>query len=76
LENSSEGILNLNVEKLSNEYCSSSFEEIPLSKFENMFNDFKIMLKLVEVLKNDFGESEKGFSHPQQITKKNGKNNI
>jgi hypothetical protein len=49
-----DGILNLNTERLFNEYYSSSFSENSLKKYENLFNDFKITLKMIESLKNEY----------------------
>lgn len=58
LEGLNDGILNLNTEKLYQEYCSRNFGENSLLKFENMYNDFKIILKLVESLKNEYKYGE------------------
>lgn len=54
LENVNDGILNLDTEKLLNEYYSKSFPENCLKKYENLFNDFKITLKMIESLKNEY----------------------
>ncbi len=54
LENINDGILNLDTEKLFNEYCSNSFGENSLGKYENMYNDFKIILKIAESLKSEY----------------------
>jgi hypothetical protein len=61
-----DGLLNLNTEKLYKEYCTNSFEENSVMKYENMLNDFKIILKLIESLKNDLGfdkESKPGTNN-------------
>lgn len=60
LENVNDGLLNLNIAKLHNEYCSFNLNEIPLSKFENMYNDFKIILKMVESVKSESSNGESG----------------
>jgi hypothetical protein len=54
LENVNDGILNLNTEKLYNEYYSCNFNENSLKKYENLHNDFKISLKMIESLKNEY----------------------
>jgi len=54
LENVNDGILNLDTEKLYNEYCSNNFTDNSIVKYENMYNDFKIIMKIVESLKNEF----------------------
>jgi hypothetical protein len=54
LENRNDGILNLPLDQLYSEYCTGNFNEIPLSKFECMRSDFKIILKLVESLKSEY----------------------
>lgn len=54
LENINDGILKINTDQLFKEYCSNSFNENSLFKYENMFNDFKIILKLIESLKGDY----------------------
>ena len=51
--NINDGILNLNTEKLYKDYCTNNFNENSLLKYENMLNDFKIILKLIESFKND-----------------------
>lgn len=57
LENVNDGILNLDTEKLYNEYCSNNFTENNIVKYENMYNDFKIIMKIVESLKNEYTSS-------------------
>ena len=54
LENVNDGILNLNTEKLYNEYYSCNFNENSVKKYENLHNDFKISLKMIESLKNEY----------------------
>ncbi len=54
LENVNDGILNINTEKLYNEYYSSNFNENSFKKYENLLNDFKITLKMIESLKNEY----------------------
>jgi hypothetical protein len=54
LENINDGILNLDTDKLFNEYCSNAFGENTLGKYENMYNDFKIILKIAESLKSEY----------------------
>ena len=46
-----EGILSMNTEKIHNEYLSGRFSDISLTKFENMHNDMKIILKMIEAQK-------------------------
>ncbi len=46
-----EGILNMNTDKIHNEYLSGKFSDISLTKFENMHNDMKIILKMIEAQK-------------------------
>ena len=54
LENVNDGILNLNTEKLYNEYYSCNFNENSMKKYENLHNDLKITLKMMESLKNEY----------------------
>ena len=54
LENINDGILNLDTERLQNEYCLNNFVENSLARYENMYNDFKIVLKIVESLKSEY----------------------
>ena len=53
-----DGLLSLDVDRVYNEYCSNNLSEISLSKIENMYNDFKIILKMVESLKNEYKNGE------------------
>ena len=46
-----DSLLSVDTEKLKNEYCSNSFIDNSLTKYENMYNDFKILLKIVESVK-------------------------
>ena len=52
-----DGILNLNTEKLQNEYFSGNFHDINLTKFEKMHNDMKIILKMIEAHKSQMNSS-------------------
>ena len=54
LENVNDGVLNMNTEKLYNEYYSNNFNENSVKKYENLYNDFKISLKMIESLKNEY----------------------
>ncbi len=54
LENVNDGILNVDTDKLYNEYCANSFSENSLTKYENLYNDFKIVLKIAESLKTEY----------------------
>jgi ubiquinone biosynthesis protein Coq4 len=58
LENINDGVLKINTDQLFTEYCSNDFNETPISKFENMYNDFKIVLKIVESLKTEYRSGE------------------
>jgi len=53
-----DGILNMNSNKLYHDYLSSNFTDISLTKFENMHNDMKIILKLIEAQKNQIMGSQ------------------
>ena len=44
-------LLSIDLEKLYKEYFSSEFNEFNISKLEKMYNDFKIILILVESFK-------------------------
>jgi len=54
LENVNDGILNINTEKLYREYYSCNFNENSFRKCENLYNDFKITLKMIESLKQEY----------------------
>ena len=58
LENKNDGILNLNLDLLRKEYCNNNFNDNSLIVFENMYNDFKIILKLIESLKAEYKNGE------------------
>jgi hypothetical protein len=62
--NVNDGLLNLNTEKLYKEYCTGTFEENSVMKYENMHNDFKIILKLLESLKNEINNGETTLNKP------------
>ncbi len=75
-----DGILNMNTEKLYNDYLSSNFADISLTKFENMHNDMKIILKMIEAQKNQnqmigSGPSQSPQSHSIHSTHINQKEN-
>lgn len=52
-----DGLLSMNTEKLYNEYFSVNFSDISLMKFENMHNDMKIILKMIEAQKSQMNYS-------------------
>lgn len=74
-----DGILNMNTEKLYSDYLSSNFSDISLTKFENMHNDMKIILKMIEAQKNQTIGTQSPQSHSINSThlqKENGINII
>ena len=44
----------MNTERLYNEYYTNNFNENSVKKYENLYNDFKISLKMIESLKNEY----------------------
>ena len=46
--NISEGLLNINLEKLLTQYYSGDFKDLSMNKMEILFSDFKTTLKLIE----------------------------
>lgn len=82
LENHNDGILNVDTERLYNEYCKNNFQDNSLNKYENLYNDFKIILKITESLKNDYKTKEKDTCNSPIVNKKetdlnlNKKNNL
>ncbi len=65
--NMNDGLLNLNTEKLYKDYCTNNFNENSLMKYENMLNDFKIILKLIESFKNDLNYSDTNLNKNNTI---------
>ena len=65
-------ILNLNTEKLYKDYFSDGFNGISLIKFENMHNDMKIILKIIEAEKTQINFNKR--NNPTQ-TQQNFNNN-
>jgi hypothetical protein len=82
LENHNDGILNVDTERLYNEYCKNSFSENTLNKYENLYNDFKIILKITESLKNEYKTKDKDIVTSPVVSKRdtdinlNKKNNL
>lgn len=59
-EQSGMGIFQVNLEKLYKEYFYNvNFTELTFHKIEKMYNDFRIILKLVEFFKNSYGRMSK-----------------
>ncbi len=76
LENVNDGILNINTEKLYREYYSCNFNENSFRKYENLHNDFKITLKMIESLKNEYRiESNQNQNQTQNSKSESGKVN-
>lgn len=71
-----EGILNMNTEKLYNDYLSSNFSDISLTKFENMHNDMKIILKMIEAQKSQMMGSQSPQNHSINTTHMQKENGI
>jgi len=74
-----DGILNMNTEKIYNDYLSSNFNEISLTKFESMHNDMKIILKMIEAQKSQMmGQQspQNNSINSSHIQKENGINII
>jgi hypothetical protein len=75
-----DGILNMNTEKLYNDYLSANFTDISLTKFENMHNDMKIILKMIEAQKSQMMGQQSPQSHSinasTHLQKENGINII
>jgi hypothetical protein len=46
-----DSLLSIDTDKLFNEYCSNQFTDNSINKYENLHNDFKILLKIVESIK-------------------------
>lgn len=67
----------MNTEKLYNDYLTSNFTDISLTKFENMHNDMKIILKMIEAQKSQTMGSQSPQTHSinsTHIQKENGIN--
>jgi mevalonate pyrophosphate decarboxylase len=73
--NVNDGLLNINTEKLYKEYCANSFMENSIMKMENLHNDFKIILKLIESLKNEMSADIKD-STSKSVNTTNNANNL
>lgn len=74
-----DGILSMNTEKLYNDYLSSNFTDISLTKFESMRNDMKIILKMIEAQKSQMMGTQSPQSHSinsSHVQKENGINII
>ncbi len=52
-----DSLLSLDTDKLFNEYCSNQFTDNSITKYENLHNDFKILLKIVESIKQNESQS-------------------
>ena len=46
--NISDGLLNINLDSLVNQYYSCDFKDLNINKIEKLYSDFKIALKLIE----------------------------
>lgn len=74
-----DGILSMNTDKLYNDYLSSNFTDISLTKFESMRNDMKIILKIIEAQKSNMMGSQSPQNNsinPSHLPKENGINII
>jgi hypothetical protein len=56
----SSGLLSVDYEKLYREYFNNNeFSEFPLVKIEKMYNDFKIILRLIDSFKQGYYRNQK-----------------
>ncbi len=55
--NTSLGVLYIDLEKLYKEYFNCEFKEFSINKLEKMFNDFKIVLRLIEIFKQSYNRN-------------------
>ena len=54
------GLLSIEHEKLNNEYFNNKeFSDFPLVKIEKMYNDFKIILRLIDSFKQGYYKNQK-----------------
>jgi hypothetical protein len=51
---SSNGLLNVDLDKLYKEYYNGDFNEYSMFKLEKLYNDFRIVLKLTDSFKNNY----------------------
>jgi hypothetical protein len=63
-------ILSIDLDKLYKEYYNGEFNEFNILKLEKMFNDFKIIVILIESSKQKF------FKNDSKISESKGKNSV
>ena len=76
--NINDGLFNINLDSLVNQYYSGDFKDLNINKIEKLYSDFKIALKLIEDFKiNTVQQNEvTSVSSNRELCEKNEKNQI